>query len=126
MRETMMFGDVPIRVMMPPSSEPDASGISTRDGGFSVRRATWSAIGMKIASAPMFFMNAESAVTAEASTATCMPLVRIRGTSGFIRVSTRPERPMAALTTRADPTMMTISSLKPLNASVRFHDAAGH
>ena len=112
-----MFGDVPMSVMMPPSSEPDASGIRTRDAGFSVRRATCSAIGMKIASAPMFFMNADRAVTAETSTATCMLLVRIRGTSGFIRVSTRPDRPIAALTTRAEPTMMTMSSLKPRNAS---------
>ena len=72
---------------------------------------------MKIASAPMFFTKAESAVTAEASTATCMALVRIRGTSGFIRVSTRPERLIAALTTRAEPTMMTMSSLKPRKAS---------
>ena len=55
-----------------------------------------------------------------------MTLVRIRGTSGFIRVSTRPERPIAALTTRAEPTMMTMSSLKPRKASFGFDDAAGH
>ena len=65
----------------------------------------------------MFLMKAESAVTAEARTATCMALVRIRGTSGFIRVSTMPERPIAALTTRAEPTMMTMSSLNPRKAS---------
>ena len=117
MRETITLGEVPIRVISPPSSEPNASGISTRDAGFSVRRATCSAIGMKIASAPMFLMKADSAVTAEASTATCMTLVCIRGTSGFIRVSTRPERPIAALTTSAEPTMMTMSSLKPRKAS---------
>ena len=52
-----------------------------------------------------------------ASTATCMPLVRIRGTRGFMSVSTRPERLSAALTASADPTMMTISSLKPWKAS---------
>ena len=34
-------------------------------------------------------------------TATCMVLVCIRGTSGFIRVSISPDRPIAALTTRA-------------------------
>jgi hypothetical protein len=117
MRETMMLGEVPISVMSPPSSEPNARGISTRDGGFPVRRATWSAIGMKIARAPMFFMKAESAVTADASTATCIALVVIRGLNGFIRVSMSPERPMAALTTRAEPTMTTISLLKPRKAS---------
>ena len=73
---------------------------------------------MKIARAPIFFMKAESAVTADASTATCIPLVVIRGVNGFIRVSTSPERPIAALTTRAEPTMMTISLLKPRKASV--------
>ena len=88
--DTMMLGDVPIRVMSPPSSEPKASGISTRDGGFSVLRATWSAIGMKIATAPIFLMKAESAVTADASTATCIPLVVIFGTNGFISVSIEP------------------------------------
>jgi DeoR/GlpR family transcriptional regulator of sugar metabolism len=120
MRETITLGEVPIRVISPPSREPNASGISTRDAGFSVRRATWIAIGMKIASAPMFLIKAESAVTADASTATWMTLVRIRGTSGFIRLSTNPERPIAALTTRAEPTMMTMSSLKPRNASPRL------
>ena len=114
--DTMMLGDVPIRVMSPPSSEPKASGISTRDGGFSVLRATWSAIGMKIATAPIFLMKAESAVTADASTATCIPLVVIFGTNGFISVSISPERPIAALTTRAEPMMMTMSLLKPRKA----------
>ncbi|HET9199375.1 MAG TPA: hypothetical protein VFO84_00180 [Dehalococcoidia bacterium] len=56
---------------------------------------------MKIASAPMFFMKAESAATAEDSTATCIALVCIRGTRGFMRFSTSPDRPIAALTTRA-------------------------
>ena len=62
-------------------------------------------------------MKADSAVTADPSTATCITLVPIRGTSGFIRVSTKPDRPIAALTTSAEPTMMTMSSLKPRNAS---------
>jgi len=104
-------------VISPPSSEPKASGISTREAGFWLRRATCTAIGMKIASAPTFLMNAESTVTAETSTATCMALVCIRGTSGFISVSITPDRPIAALTTRAEATMITMSSLKPRKAS---------
>ena len=70
--DTTMLGEVPIRVIRPPSREPNASGMSTRDTGFWVRRATCIAIGMKMASAPMFLMKADSAVTADASTATCM------------------------------------------------------
>ncbi len=74
-RETMMFGDVPISVMSPPSREPNASGIISRDGDALMRRENWSATGMKIASAPIFFMKADSAVTAVTRTAACRVVV---------------------------------------------------
>ena len=63
MRETMMLGEVPTSVASPPSSDPKDSGISRRDAGLPVRREIWNAIGMKIASAPIFFMKADSTVT---------------------------------------------------------------
>ena len=102
MRETMMLGEVPISVISPPSSEPKDIGISRREAGLPVRRAIWKAIGMKIASAPMFFMKADSTVTTLTRTPTCEPVVcHVRGEAAASAVSTMPERPTAALTTRA-------------------------
>ena len=62
-RDTMMLGEVPTRVTMPPSSEPKAIGIRKLEGGVLVRRAIWNATGIIIASAPMFFTKADSTVT---------------------------------------------------------------
>ena len=67
----MMFGDVPISVIVPPSSEPNAIGISSIDGERFERLAICSAIGIIIASAPMFFTNADSSATAPTSTRIC-------------------------------------------------------
>ena len=47
-----------------------ASGIRNSDAGRSLRRATWIAAEMKIASAPIFFMNAESSATQATNTPT--------------------------------------------------------
>jgi hypothetical protein len=117
MRETMMLGEVPTSVISPPSSEPKAIGMRRLDTGVPLRRATWSAIGMKIARAPMFLTIADRKVTAPVSTTTCAQGVVMRALSGRIRDSTTPERPIPALTTRAEPTMMTMSSEKPWKAS---------
>ena len=59
-----MLGEVPIWVIRPPSSEPKAIGIRKIDGEMPERRANWKAIGIMIASAPMFLTKAESTVTA--------------------------------------------------------------
>ncbi len=56
---------------MPPSSEPNAIGISRIDGERLERFAIWNAIGIIMASAPMFFTNADSTATAPASTRSC-------------------------------------------------------
>jgi hypothetical protein len=116
MRETMMLGEVPTSVASPPSSDPKDSGISRREAGLPVRRETWKAIGMKMASAPIFFMKADRTVTTLTRMAIWEFVVFMRGVKGLIIVSTIPERPTAALTTNADPTMITMSSLKPLKA----------
>jgi hypothetical protein len=72
MRDTMMLGEVPTRVTIPPSREPKAMGIRSREGEVPVRRAIWKATGIIMASAPMFFTKAESTVTAPTSTTTCI------------------------------------------------------
>ena len=67
--ETIRFGGVPIRVVMPPRIEPNASGISTRPGGNPCFAATWMATGMSKASVPTLFMKAESSAPSPVSTA---------------------------------------------------------
>ena len=63
MRDTMMFGDVPTSVIVPPRSAPNDMGINSEEGEVPLRRASWRAIGMVMASAPTFFTKAESRVT---------------------------------------------------------------
>ena len=58
--ETMRLEGVPISVVMPPRMVPNASGISTRPGGMSRRRASCRATGISSAMAPTLFMKAES------------------------------------------------------------------
>ncbi len=66
-----MLGDVPISVTMPPTSEPNAIGMSSLDADVPVRRASWSATGMKIAGAPTFLLTIDITVTATTSAGTC-------------------------------------------------------
>jgi hypothetical protein len=56
---TMMFGGVPIRVVRPPSSELNASGTRSFDGGVPVLRATFMTTGSSRAATPTLFMKAE-------------------------------------------------------------------
>ena len=58
-RDTTMLGEVPICVIRPPSSEAKAIGIRKIDGDVFERRANWKAIGIMIASAPMFLTKAD-------------------------------------------------------------------
>ena len=88
MRDTMTLGEVPISVIVPPSSEPKAIGISRQEGDVPVRRASWKATGISMASAPMFLTKAESSVTAPTSTMT----MRGRGEVRAERLQQRPRR----------------------------------
>ena len=67
-----MLGEVPIWVISPPSSEPKAIGIRKTDAETPDRRANWKAIGIMIASAPMFLTKAESSVTTPTSSSSCI------------------------------------------------------
>ena len=111
-----MLGEVPTSVMVPPSNAPKDIGMSSEEGEVPVRRASWNAIGISMASAPIFLTKAESRVT-EPARATIWRLMVVRyGPSQRTARSMTPDRATAALTTRALPTMMTMSSLNPLNA----------
>ncbi len=72
---TMMLGEVPIRVTMPPSMAPNDIGISSDDGEVPVRRASWKTIGISMASAPIFFTKPESSVTEPTRAPNCLVMV---------------------------------------------------
>ena len=57
--------------IVPPSNAPNDIGISSEDGDVFVRRASWNAIGISMASAPIFFTKADSRATVPARTITC-------------------------------------------------------
>ncbi len=118
-RETTMLGEVPIWVISPPSSEPNAIGIRNTEGDVPERRANWKAIGIMIASAPMFLTKAESTVTTATSTSSWARGLVTFGAQRWIAASMMPDRATPALTSSALPTMMTISSLNPSNAASR-------
>ena len=111
-----MFGDVPINVIEPPSRDAKASGIRNSEGDRSLRRATWKATGIKIASAPTFFTKAERAVTQATRTPTCREDDRNSGVNQRTRTSTAPDRAIAALTISAPPISGTTGFEKPENA----------
>ncbi len=55
----------------PPISEAKDIGIISSEAGVPVLRPSWSATGMKIASAPMFLVKTDRPITAPASAGTC-------------------------------------------------------
>jgi hypothetical protein len=115
-RETRMLGDVPIRVTSPPISDPKAMGISSLDTGVPLRRATWTAIGRKIARAPMFFMKEDRTVTLKVSTATCRPVLRINGSRSRITLPIRSDLLTAELRISTEAIRTTTGSPKPTKA----------
>jgi len=110
----MMFGGVPISVVMPPSSEANASGMRKTEAGIAFRRATWMATGMTSASAPMLFMNAESAATMPVSAASCTVTPPWSRSSRSPSRSTTPEFCRPRLMTSTAATVITAALLNPL------------
>ncbi len=111
-----MLGEVPISVIMPPISEPKASGMRNCDGERPLRSAAWIATGRKIASAPTFFIIAERTVTAATRTKAMRSSERISGAMKCSSRSMTPDLPMAVLTTSTDAISGKSGLLKPLNA----------
>jgi hypothetical protein len=73
-------------------------------------------MGIIIANAPMFLTNAERMATAATSSRSCRRGPDKLGAKRRSAISMTPERDTAPLTTSALPTMMTMSSAKPVNA----------
>jgi hypothetical protein len=116
--ETMMLGEVPTSTARPPTSEPNDIGISRRPGETPVLRAMRRAEGIISARAPTFLVTIDSTVVAVARTGTWVRSSFRCGSSGAIRVSTRPEREIAALSTRALAMITTMSLEKPSKADL--------
>ena len=116
-RLTMMLGEVPTSVISPPSSEANDIGIRNTDGEVLLFFAIWKAAGISIASAPTFLTNAEAKPTDAVSTSSCDRTRLTRFDTKASAISITPDRCTAADMTSAEPTMMTMSSEKPVNAS---------
>ena len=113
----MTFGDVPTSVTSPPSRDANAIGIRRREAGVPDLRATCMAIGIMMASAPMFLVAIDRSITAPAKAGIWSVGVLRRLSTGDSTVSTTPERAMAALRTRAEAMIQMRSLLKPENIS---------
>ena len=90
--------------------------MSSTERGVPNRRAICSAAGSSTATTPTFSMNMDSSAVISISTDTWACSVRSIGRIGRIRLSTTPDRAMAALTSSAAPVSITASSLNPSNA----------
>ena len=106
-----------MRVVSPPNSEPNESGISSVAGERPAFSAKLIATGIRIASAPTLFINPESTVTSATNTKTCR-LGRCRiGSRCRIRRCKIPEARIAALKIKTSATVTTAGLLNPVKAS---------
>src|SRR3954462_11137568 len=95
-RLTMILGEVPTRVISPPSSEPNDIGIRKQEGEAPDRLDIWKAAGIIIASAPIFLTRAERKVTEPTRTRSCDPVRLMPLERRAIAASTTPDRSTAA------------------------------
>ena len=100
-RLTMMFGEVPTRVIRPPSREPNDIGIRNTEGEVPERFGIWKAAGIIMASAPIFLTKAERKVTEPTRTSNCEPACVMPLDSRATPASITPERSTAAEMTSA-------------------------
>ncbi len=114
--DTIRFGGVPISVVMPPNSEPKASGISTLPGGSFSFWAAWMATGISSASAPTLFMKADSKAASPVTAAMVMVGPASAGSTRCASASTAPEVCRPRLSTSTQATVMTAGWPKPAKA----------
>src|SRR3546814_14285297 len=113
----MILGEVPTRVINPPSREPNDMGIRNTDGDARDFRAILSADGIRMASAPIFLTSADRTVTEDTNMGSCQ---RTRVTDDVRRASLDsmiPDRATAELRTSELTIMMRMSSLNTEKAS---------
>ena len=111
-----MLVDVPTRVTSPPSSETNDIGMSRLEGEVFVSRATRSATGIRIASAPTFLVGMDRRAVAAASTGAWLAAVLSFGRMGFSSRSARPVLATAREITREQAMITTTSEVKPVKA----------
>src|SRR3546814_12836813 len=98
----MILGEVPTRVINPPSREPNDMGIRNTDGDARDFRAILSADGIRMESAPIFLTSADRTVTEDTNMVSCQ---RTRVTAAVRRASMDsmiPDRATAALRRSAE------------------------
>src|SRR5258708_17664060 len=114
--EMMRLGEVPIRVIMPPTRDANDIGMSSSDIDRFACRASCMATGRKIASAPMFFMTADRNATQVTRKATCAVAEVRYGRRGRSAAWISPELRTAVLRTSADAISGKSEFLNPSNA----------
>ena len=112
----MMFGGVPISVMVPPSREPNARGISSSEGDRPASLDIQTATGINSASAPTLLINPEQRATTEVSISTCSVGLCPTFPSSLARRSTTPPLTSPWLITRTAATVTTAGWPKPSNS----------
>ena len=114
--DTIRFGGVPIRVVMPPRIEPKASGISTCPGASLRLRAICNATGISNASAPTLFMKPDSNAASPVSAAIESIGPALSGSATRASASTAPEVCRPRLSTSTQATVITAGWPKPAKA----------
>ena len=97
----------PISVIIPPSKELKASGISNREGGRWVRRQISNVTGSIKAVTPTLFMKADSRPPTAPMSAICAPSAREASISVRVIRNTAPDRTSPAETTSTSATIST-------------------
>src|SRR3546814_12244314 len=113
----MILGEVPTRVINPPSREPNDMGIRNTDGDAPDFRAILSADGIRMASAPIFLTSADRTVTEDTNMVSCQ---RTRVTDAVRRASMESmitARATAAQRTSALQLMLMLLSLTTQQAT---------
>ena len=107
MPDTIKLGGVPIRVVMPPRMDANASGIRICPGGISSRDAICNDTGINIANAPTLFINPESMAARQVNEIMDSVGPAFSGNIQRVNQSTAPEFCSPALRIRIQATVMT-------------------
>src|SRR5690554_6354036 len=111
----MMFGGVPIRVMVPPSSDPNAKDISSKNRHRPDLRDIQISTGIKCIRATSLLINAEQSDTTRVRVITCNTALRPTLPSSRATASTTPPLTSPRLMTSTAATVITAGWPKPAN-----------
>ncbi len=89
--EAIIFGGVPINVVIPPNNEANAKGIKIFEAGIPFFIEICNATGSKSAKAPTLFIKADRIATIVVSASNCVTIPPLRRSINWPMTSTKPE-----------------------------------